>query len=227
MDRVCRCVRRDSHRIPIVSSCDRTPLQKPKDVVGALPSMFLLRPPSAETLQSLWTEASNESFTYPEVGATVGSSLPPGYRHDRHEIMFVGDPNRFDRAVVALRCWHMHKRSGLRIFPEDQILAPDVTVLVLVRIAFLSIIAPCRVVYVIDEDNRFGFAYGTLPGHPERGEEAFVVERAETGVVRFTVTAFSRPQERLVRMGGPIAVGIQKRATTAYLAAVRDLTDSA
>jgi uncharacterized protein (UPF0548 family) len=30
---------------------------------------------------------------------------------------------------------------------------------------------PCRVVYVLDEPERRGFAYGTLPGHPESGEE--------------------------------------------------------
>ena len=34
---------------------------------------------------------------------------------------------------------------------------------------------PCRVVYVVDEPDRRGFAYGTLPGHPESGEELFLV----------------------------------------------------
>lgn len=53
--------------------------------------------------------------------------------------------------------------------------------------------APCRVIYVIDEPNRKGFAYGTLPGHPERGEEAFVVDQTEDGSVWLTVRSFSRP----------------------------------
>ena len=35
--------------------------------------------------------------------------------------------------------------------------------------------APCRVVYVVDEPDRRGFAYGTLPGHAESGEELFLV----------------------------------------------------
>lgn len=39
--------------------------------------------------------------------------------------------------------------------------------------------APCQVVYVLDEPDRQGFAYGTLPGQPESGEEAFVIERAD------------------------------------------------
>jgi uncharacterized protein (UPF0548 family) len=52
---------------------------------------------------------------------------------------------------------------------------------------------PARVVYVIDEPGRKGFAYGTLPGHPERGEEAFVVERRSDDSVWLVIRAFSRP----------------------------------
>lgn len=53
--------------------------------------------------------------------------------------------------------------------------------------------APARVVYVVDELARKGFAYGTLPGHPESGEEAFVVEQTEDGSVWLEISAFSRP----------------------------------
>jgi uncharacterized protein (UPF0548 family) len=121
----------------------------------------------------------------------------------------------------------MHVRSGLSTFPSGQLLAVDCTVLVAVRKGPLAIVAPCRVVYVIEEVDRFGFAYGTLPGHPEQGEESFVVERSEDGVVRFAVTAFSRPQELLVRLAGPIPRLIQKRATGAYLRAMGELSDEA
>ncbi|MET0304134.1 MAG: DUF1990 domain-containing protein [Microbacteriaceae bacterium] len=55
---------------------------------------------------------------------------------------------------------------------------------------------PARVVYVVDEPNRKGFAYGTLPGHAERGEEAFVVDRTDDGSVWLTIRAFSRPARR-------------------------------
>jgi len=53
--------------------------------------------------------------------------------------------------------------------------------------------APARVVYVVDEPTRKGFAYGTLKGHPEDGEEAFIVEIQEDGSVWLRITAFSRP----------------------------------
>lgn len=39
-----------------------------------------------------------------------------------------------------------------------------------------AISAPCRVVYLVAEPARPGFAYGTLPRHPERAEEVFLIE---------------------------------------------------
>lgn len=53
--------------------------------------------------------------------------------------------------------------------------------------------APVRVVYVIEEESRCGFAYGTLPGHPSSGEEVFVVEHRGDDTVWFTFRAFTRP----------------------------------
>lgn len=75
-------------------------------------------------------------------------------------------------------------------------------------------------VYLVDEDHRKGFAYGTLPGHPESGEEAFVVELGEDGQVTFTISAFSRPASVLARLGGPLSRAIQRWVTGRYLRAV-------
>ena len=66
----------------------------------------------------------------------------------------------------------------------------------------LALSAPVRVVYVIDGPDRRGFAYGTLPGHPESGEEAFLVERRPDGTVWCRITAFSGQ-----RAGWPSWVG--------------------
>src|SRR3712207_7231330 len=59
-----------------------------------------------------------------------------------------------------------------------------------------------RVVYTVEEPDRAGFAYGTLPGHPERGEELFLLDRAPDGQLRLTISAFSRPATWLARAGG-------------------------
>lgn len=55
---------------------------------------------------------------------------------------------------------------------------------------------PVRIVYLVNEEHRRGYAYGTLPGHPLFGEESFVVEHRADDSVRITVRAFSRPSSR-------------------------------
>jgi len=73
--------------------------------------------------------------------------------------------------------------------------------------------APCRVVYVVDEPDRPGFAYDTLPGHPDSGEEAFVIERADDDTVSFSITAFSTPASHRVKLAGPLGRIAQRRMT--------------
>jgi uncharacterized protein (UPF0548 family) len=187
--------------------------------------MILLGSPSEVTLRRLWTASVESDFSYTAIGATARGRLPARYRHDRREVTLGSDKGHFDRAVQALQSWQMHVRSGFTIFPHDQNVAVGQTVLVIIQKGPLAVVAPCRVVHSIDEADRFGFAYGTLPGHPEQGEEMFVVERSSDNVVRFTVTAFSRPQELLVRLAGPISRWIQERATVAYVDAMRELSD--
>jgi uncharacterized protein (UPF0548 family) len=77
--------------------------------------------------------------------------------------------------------------------------------------------APCRVVYVIDEPDRWGFAYGTLPGHHESGEEAFVLHRTDDGRSVLSITAFSRPATALAKLAGPFGRGAQSLITNRYL----------
>jgi uncharacterized protein (UPF0548 family) len=71
--------------------------------------------------------------------------------------------------------------------------APGDTAILTIPFLLIGVRAPCRVIYVVDELDRKGFAYGTLPGHPESGEEAFLVDRTDDGSVWLTIRAFSRP----------------------------------
>jgi uncharacterized protein (UPF0548 family) len=80
---------------------------------------------------------------------------------------------------------------------------------------------PCRVVWVLDEPDRRGFGYGTLPGHPESGEESFVVSLRPDDEVRYELRAFSRPATRLSRLGGPISRRVQTLALDRYVVAIR------
>ena len=80
---------------------------------------------------------------------------------------------------------------------------------------------PCRVVYVVDEPTTAGFAYGTLPGHPERGEEAFLIQRDTSGDVDLTVTAFSRPATALLEIVAPASRLVRAAITERYVHALR------
>jgi uncharacterized protein (UPF0548 family) len=73
----------------------------------------------------------------------------------------------------------------------------------------------CRIVYTVDESGettKFGFAYGTLPGHVESGEERFLIEwNRDTDQVFYDILAFSRPNHILTRLGYPLVRRSQKR----------------
>jgi uncharacterized protein (UPF0548 family) len=71
---------------------------------------------------------------------------------------------------------------------------------------------PCRVLYEIDEatpNKRYGFGYGTLMDHAERGEERFMVGQDPEGTVWFDLTAFSRPRQLLARIFYPLTRRVQ------------------
>jgi uncharacterized protein (UPF0548 family) len=70
----------------------------------------------------------------------------------------------------------------------------------------------CRIVAVVDEADRFGYACGTLPGHAGTGEERFVVEWDRTdGGVWYDLASFSRPRHALVRLGAAYLRVVQRR----------------
>ena len=80
--------------------------------------------------------------------------------------------------------------------------------------------APFRVIAAdFDSTDHAGYAYETLPGHPEHGREAFYVTRTEA-LVEFTVMAFSQPAVWYARLGGPVTRIIQNRYTNKYLLAM-------
>ncbi len=79
---------------------------------------------------------------------------------------------------------------------------------------------PARVVYVVDEPNRRGFAYGTLPGHAEKGEEAFIVDRTDDGSVFLTIRAISRPAHAGWWLVAPVLRLVQAFYTARYLRAL-------
>lgn len=149
---------------------------------------------------------SRAPFSYPEVGATAGE-LPRGYDHDCQRVLLgVGDAV-FVAAREALAGWRQFPPSWTAIYPREAPLKAGTTVLMLCRVLFRRWVNGCRVVDAIDEagpPHRFGFAYGTLPSHVERGEERFLIEMDRAGNVWYEIRAFSKPRHWLLWLGYPL-----------------------
>lgn len=161
-------------------------------------------------------------LTYTEIGATRGP-LPRGFHHVERRVDIGSGRDGFDRAASALMGWDMHRGAGLRVNASTP--TAEVGSTVAMSLGWIRI--PCRVVYVVAEQNRVGFAYGTLAGHPEQGEECFVVEFDETDdKVYVDIRAFSRPGRWFVKLGGPLGRVAQRVFTDRYFAALRRSAES-
>lgn len=177
----------------------------------------MLRPPSAQDLAGIRWKLAESSPTYIQHCATKQSSLPSGYRHDRLTVRLGAGSGVWIAAKKALMQWKAHEHAGVEVTPHGAPLTVGTVVTGTTRVGPLWVVAPCRIVYVSDLSSRFGFAYGTLPGHPEVGEEAFHVVRDDHGSVYFEIVAFSRPAAVLARLGGPLSRALQLRTIRLYL----------
>ncbi|MET9396806.1 DUF1990 domain-containing protein [Kitasatospora sp. NPDC002965] len=177
-------------------------------------------PPPALHRRLLTARAAEPS--YPEVGATRDARLPDGYAHLRRRVHLGRGPEVLERAGRYVLGWGSQLGTGFAVYPHTPA-EPGATVLLRLSLPGTRrprIVIPCRVVWTVDEPDRIGFAYGTLPGHPECGEEAFLVSMDAAGEVWFEVTAFSRLAARYARIGRPVALLCQYLAIERYLAAV-------
>ena len=155
-------------------------------------------------------------LTYRELGATAGT-LPAGYHHVRESAVIGRGHDRFESAASKVMRWGMLRGAGARVRPSSEVADVGSTVIV----GLGPVRAPCRVVYVVDEPNRRGFAYGTLKGHPESGEEFFGVRyNPSTDEVHAEVTAFSRHATWWSKAAGPVTSLVQRVMTKRYLQAV-------
>ena len=162
---------------------------------------------------------TDAGLTYAEVGATAGE-LPPGYNHLRRTVVLGHGLETFARASRAVMTWELHRRAGLIVDSDSPVAALGTDVRLGWSVGLVHVKVSCRVVRVTDEANACGFAYGTLPGHPEQGEESFTIRLKPTGAVMLEIVAFSRPSLWWARMGAPVSRLVQRRITARYLDAL-------
>ena len=178
---------------------------------------------SGDGLSTLLARCADDALTYQPAGGSLTEVTPPGlHRHHWETTLRGGDA--FDRAADAIRSWEMHRGAGLFVSTDGPI-EVGTNVAMNAPLPLGSVDVTCRIVAVIDESDRYGFAYGTLSVHPERGEEAFVVVR-EDGSARVAVDAISSPAHPVARLVPFVADWLQDRAVRQYLAAIERIVRS-
>jgi uncharacterized protein (UPF0548 family) len=177
--------------------------------------LFLLRKPSEERINAFLHTQKDLPFSYDEVGTSREGVAPPDYVVDRYRVRLGRGPEVYTRAVEALCRWRQFDLGWVRLLPPGASIEVGTTVAVLARHSGFWSLNAARIVYLVEESGkveRFGFGYGTLPEHAERGEERFsVVWNRENGSVYYDVLAFSRPKHPLAWIGYPFARLLQRR----------------
>jgi uncharacterized protein (UPF0548 family) len=175
--------------------------------------MYFLSKPNRDCIRQFVFAQAGKQFSYAHAGASR-ERAPHGYNVDHNRIQLGEGADIFERAKNAIKQWKMFDMPWIELYWPDTPIKTDATVAVLVsHLGFWSLNA-CRIVYEIDERGdceKFGFAYGTLPEHGERGEERFTVEfhRVDQSVW-YDLYAFSRPGPA-ARLAYPLTRALQKR----------------
>ena len=175
--------------------------------------MFLLNRPSEEFIDRFLEESRRLPLSYPQTG--IASTTPRGYDVDETAVVIGSGRAGFERAKHALASWKHFDLGWASIRPGGASIDIGTTVAVLTRHYGFWSLNGCRVVYFLGDRSQgptFGFAYGTLANHAERGEEIFEVTldpAAQT--VRYRIRAVSQPRAALARIGYPLVRSLQAR----------------
>lgn len=160
-------------------------------------------------------------LTYAEVGATGAPQLPAGYHHAVHSAVVGSGREAFERAAAAVLDWGQQRGTGLRVRANGPAGRPGTVVVLTAGLPRFGFDIPCRVVWAATDGDERGFAYGTLPGHPESGEERFTVRLEPDGDVVYEIRVFFRLASRAARLAGPASLVLQRLATKRYVTAIR------
>jgi len=176
--------------------------------------MFLRSKPSGALIQQFIACQRDLDFSFPNE-VIDSMEAPRGYTVDHNRVELGEGEDVFALAVSALKRWEMFNVGWLELMWPEAPIEAGTTVAVLVHhFGFWSLNA-CKIVRVIDEVEpvrRYGFVYGTLPDHAERGQERFTVEwRNDSGKIFYDIFACSRPNKLFAKLGYPFTRALQRR----------------
>lgn len=187
--------------------------------------MYHFRRPDSTPIADFIKVQAQQDFTYPQVGATRDQSPPAGFRVDHNRIRLGQGAAVYEQAKQALADWQHYRFDWLHLQRPDAPPAAGQTVAALAHVLGIWVLNACRIVYVLEETEpfpRFVFAYGTLPGHAECGEERFQVEwHPDDDSVWYDLYAFSRPNTLLAKIASPYVRSKQKQFARESLQAMQ------
>lgn len=181
--------------------------------------------PSIDELAAVHRAAATQVVSYPETRASLTPALPSRYFRDRARMPVGGSARGLTDARAALEQWRPHESAGLTLYPAAPEMLVGTTVVMSLRVLMLYVIVADRIVAIIDEPDAFGFAYGTLATHAERGEESFIVRGPSSGELTFEIAAFSRPQSAVSWLLLPLVRRLQRRAVNAFFVGMQHALD--
>lgn len=155
-----------------------------------------LRAVSAVTAEAVRLSLASEPYSY-ETGILDGRP-PVGMSDDRLEVVLGVGNEVWDRARRALDEWTHFALPWAAASTGGSPPRPGLEVLVHARRLGLEMRVGCRVIETHDtvtpDRHTYGFTYGTLRSHLQRGEESFEVWRdAATDEVGYTIHAMAAP----------------------------------
>jgi uncharacterized protein (UPF0548 family) len=175
--------------------------------------MFTFRKPTETQIREYLARQEGLPYSYEMVGCTQEHpALRRGWNVDHCRVRLGQGESVFRSACAAIERWKMFPPEIATLCWPDQAPREGLIVGVLYWAAPMQlwILFPARVVYALRDPieeggrqvERFGFAYGTLRDHPERGEERFLVEWDQRDdSVWYDLLAVSRPAHWLARFG--------------------------
>lgn len=170
------------------------------------------------------SSSPDPSSTYParlrglSIDLARGASYIPGPWNVLWEARAIGRGKDFGTARHRILSWQMHRDAGIRVQSDGDVEVGR-PVKLSIGIGPFLIPASCEVVAVVDGEQEAGFGYGTLAGHPERGEQAFLVTLRPDGLVVGSVASFSRPAP-LAAVGSAVLQKAQRIVAKRYIAAM-------
>lgn len=190
--------------------------------------------PSQIVLDQFLTKMQNAPFSYSEIGHTkMGNDLNikntindlalSNYTIDYNHAYIGEGTEVWGKARLFLKQWKHFPPSFTKIYSNTKSIKEGTIVAVMIKILGLWCCNSAKIVYVIDQPNCFGFAYGTLLEHAEKGEEAFWISRDATGKITYHLKAFSKPKFWAAKLAYPLTRKYQRKFAKESLQQMKDI----